>query len=30
MTHINAKAIPTNDTYYGRHIKVLELVKPFI
>ena len=26
IVHINAKAIPTNDTDYSCHVKVIELV----
>ena len=25
IAHTNAKAVPTNDTYYGCHIKAVEL-----
>ena len=30
LTHINAKAIPTNDNDYSCHIKAVELVQPII
>ena len=29
-THMDAYAMPTNDTDYSRHIKAIELIQPII